>query len=1008
MVKSLVSNISFTSFSASKTKDYEDLISFYRSFGFRVVRIFNKDASSTGIELNGISSDSRNECWLAAYPVTRLDTRGNVIPFQETAEYTHPELESDLARFNKGVMLKIRLVSHDVHKNIEMPGRMVILTQDPASVRSVAEKNGYKTSESTDAWVDFYVSDPVGNLVGFTANALPGNDQVSHQLKQEADFFASDASIKAVYTQEAHNAIAEVTRKSSKKRLAVMTSGGDSPGMCAAVRAVVRAGLFFDCEVFGCYEGYSGLVQGGDLLKPMAWEDVRGWLSLGGTLIGTARCLEFKERAGRLLAARNMILRGIDALIVCGGDGSLTGADLFRAEWPSLLEELIKTGKLTEEQANPYKTLTIVGMVGSIDNDMAMTDNTIGAYSSLERICEMVDYIDTTAASHSRAFVVEVMGRHCGWLAIMAGVCCGADYVFVPEQPPSASGWKDELKKVCLRHRKRGRRKTTVIVAEGAIDDSLQPITSEQVKDTLVELGLDTRVTTLGHVQRGGSAVAFDRLLATMQGVEAVKAVLESTPNTPSPMIGIQENQIVRIPLVEAVSQTKAVAKCIEKKDFAGAFNLRDAAFQETWLDFASLSAGDDASYLLPEDQRLNIAIVHVGAPTAALNAATRAAVLYLLSRGHTPYGVENGFSGLIRHGAMRKLSWMDVVEWHNVGGSFLGTNRSLPSSDIGTVAFYLQKFQIQGLLIIGGFEAYRSLYELKHSRDKYPIFNMPLVCLPSTVSNNVPGTEYSLGCDTCLNVLVSYCDAVKQSASASRRRVFVVEVQGGNCGYVASYIGLATGALAVYRPEDSITLKSVREDLILLEKSFVNDQGEDRSGKMVIRNENASDIYSTELIADILREEADGKFESRTAIPGHVQQGKIPSSMDRCYAARFAIKACKFLEENNEEIKKSVKLLESEGFGSNETDLGRSDSELKFVYKHGRKVVVPELNNAKLVGIHGTKVTFEDIDFLWKKNTNVEARTALEVHWDQMNVVNDILSGRLMIRKQGDNNDNN
>ncbi|VEU19531.1 DEKNAAC100254 [Brettanomyces naardenensis] len=997
---SLVSNVSFTSVTVVKTQDFEDLVKFYRSFGFNVVRIFNKDANSTGTELNGISSDSRSECWLVAYPVTRLDDTGNVVPIQETVEYSHPELASSISKFNKGVVLKIRLVSHDVHKNAEMPGRIVVLTQDLDSIRAIAKSQGFNSEESSDAFVDFYIRDPVGNMVGFTTHTAPGRDVEAEQLKGESDFFASDVSVKIMREEEANRVIAEANQKSSKKRIAVMTSGGDSPGMCAAVRAVVRAGIYFDCEVFGCYEGYSGLVQGGDLLKPLVWEDVRGWLSLGGTLIGTARCQEFRERAGRLQGAKNMVLRGIDALIVCGGDGSLTGADLFRSEWPSLLDELVESGELTSEQVAPYRTLTIVGMVGSIDNDMAMTDNTIGAYSSLERICEMVDYIDTTAASHSRAFVVEVMGRHCGWLAIMAGVCCGADYVFVPEQPPSAANWREEMKKVCLRHRERGRRKTTVIVAEGAIDDELNPITSEQVKDSLVELGLDTRVTTLGHVQRGGTAVAFDRLLATMQGVEAVKAVLESTPDTPSPMIGIQENKVVHIPLVEAVKQTKAVAAAIERKDFEAAFKLRDAVFQETWGDFAALSTSDDAAGAVPVDKRLNIAVVHVGAPTAALNAATRAAILYLLSRGHTPYGIENGFSGLIRHGAISKLTWLDVVEWHNVGGSFLGTNRSLPSTDVGTVAFYMQKFNIQGLLIIGGFEAYHALHELKQSRERYPIFNMPLVCLPSTVSNNVPGTEYSLGCDTCLNVLVTYCDAVKQSASASRRRVFVVEVQGGNCGYVASYIGLATGALAVYRPEDNITLKSVREDLKLLEKSFEDDQGEDRSGKMVIRNENASSIYTTQLIADILREEAHGKFESRTAIPGHVQQGRIPSSMDRCYAARFAIKACKFLEENNEQINHSIKLWESEGFGSNETDLGRSDTQLKFVYKHGKKYPVPELDNAKLLGIHGTKVIFEDVDELWEHNTNVESRTGLDVHWDQMNVVNDILSGRLMLRK--------
>ncbi|KAM9916307.1 hypothetical protein OXX59_010081, partial [Metschnikowia pulcherrima] len=210
-----------------------------------------------------------------------------------------------------------------------------------------------------------------------------------------------------------------------------------------------RAGIYYGCDMFAVYEGYEGLVQGGDLLKKMEWGDVRGLLSHGGTDIGTARCAAFRERAGRLQGAYNMVVNGIDALVVCGGDGSLTGADLFRSEWPSLIEELISTGKLISERAEPYRHLTIVGLVGSIDNDMAGTDATIGAFSSLERISEMVDYIDETAASHSRAFVVEVMGRHCGWLGLMSGLSTGADYIFIPERPPKHGQWQDELKAIC-------------------------------------------------------------------------------------------------------------------------------------------------------------------------------------------------------------------------------------------------------------------------------------------------------------------------------------------------------------------------------------------------------------------------------------------------------------------------------------------------------------------------------------------------------------------------------
>ena len=232
-----------------------------------------------------------------------------------------------------------------------------------------------------------------------------------------------------------------------RRRIGVMTSGGDAPGMNGVVRAVVRMSIAKGCDAFGIYEGYEGLVRGGDLIKQMYWEDVRGWLSEGGTLIGTARCKAFYERPGRLQAAKNMVINGIDALVICGGDGSLTGADKFRAEWPGLLEELVREKELSAEQIRPYKHLNIVGLVGSIDNDMSSTDATIGCYSSLGRICQAVDYIDATAFSHQRAFVIEVMGRHCGWLALMAGVSTGADFVFIPENPPSVH-WEDQMCKV--------------------------------------------------------------------------------------------------------------------------------------------------------------------------------------------------------------------------------------------------------------------------------------------------------------------------------------------------------------------------------------------------------------------------------------------------------------------------------------------------------------------------------------------------------------------------------
>ncbi|MCA9968141.1 MAG: 6-phosphofructokinase, partial [Anaerolineales bacterium] len=215
------------------------------------------------------------------------------------------------------------------------------------------------------------------------------------------------------------------------------TSGGDAPGMNAAVRAVVRAGISAGAEVYAIYEGYQGMVDGADWIRRMVWQDVGGILYKGGTIIGTARCDDFRERHGRLRAAKNLLLHGIDNLVVIGGDGSLTGANIFRQEWSGLLDELVEKGDISYELAQVHRELTIVGLIGSIDNDMWGTDISIGADTALRRITDAVDAISSTAASHQRSFVVEVMGRRCGYLALMSAIATGADWVLIPEAPPN-------------------------------------------------------------------------------------------------------------------------------------------------------------------------------------------------------------------------------------------------------------------------------------------------------------------------------------------------------------------------------------------------------------------------------------------------------------------------------------------------------------------------------------------------------------------------------------------
>ena len=304
------------------------------------------------------------------------------------------------------------------------------------------------------------------------------------------------------------NAEAAANQPASPIKLGILTSGGDAQGMNAAVRAVVRTAIRMGADPYAIYEGYQGMIDGGDGIRKFGWEDVGSILHKGGTIIGTFRSKEFRERAGRLKAAANLVDNGIDHLVVIGGDGSLSGLDMFRHEWGSLLEELVETGRITREQADAHPALMIAGLVGSIDNDLVGSDMTIGADTALHRIVSAIDDLASTAASHQRSFVVEVMGRHCGYLALMASIAGGCDYCLIPENPP-AEGWEERMCAELKRGRDAGRRDSIVIVAEGAQDRQGNPITSEYVRSTLEQrLGEDARVTILGHVQRGGTPSA--------------------------------------------------------------------------------------------------------------------------------------------------------------------------------------------------------------------------------------------------------------------------------------------------------------------------------------------------------------------------------------------------------------------------------------------------------------------------------------------------------------------
>ena len=668
------------------------------------------------------------------------------------------------------------------------------------------------------------------------------------------------------------------------KRLAILTSGGDAPGMNATIRAAVRTALDLGVEVVAVSEGYRGLVDGGDNFKEMDWDAVGGIMQKGGTVIGTARCDEFRTREGRLQAAQNLVEQGIDHLIVIGGDGSLTAADILHEEWPGLLSELVEQGRIDNESAERHSHLSLAGLGASIDNDMFGTDMAIGADTALHRITEAVDGISATAASHQRTFVVEVMGRHCGYLAVMSALATGADAVLIPEAPPTKGTWEEILCRRLRAGRDAGRRDSIVILAEGAIDSEGQPITSEYVKQVLEEhMEEEVRVTILGHVQRGGSPSAYDRLMSTLLGHAAVTDVVQAAPGTPPRLVGMRHNRITRYPLAETVEATRSVAQAIENNDPNEALRLRGGSFSDNLATFQTLLRSLP-NPPRPGQTRLRLAVVFSGGPAPGMNTAARAAIRLGLDEGHEMLGVHGGFQGLV-DGNVEELGWMSVRGWTTAGGCELGVNRKLPrGKDFYTIARNIEDLKIDGILVIGGWSGYDASLRLVHRREAFPAFNIPIICLPATINNNLPGSELSVGADTALNAIIEAVDKIKQSAVASRR-CFVVEVMGRYCGYLALMAGLASGAERVYLHEEGVTIADLQADVEDLNESF---RGGKRLGLM-IRNEQANPCYNTQFMVSLFEEEGGDLFEVRQAILGHLQQGGNPTPFDRILAIRLA-----------------------------------------------------------------------------------------------------------------------
>ncbi|KAH0518145.1 ATP-dependent 6-phosphofructokinase, liver type [Microtus ochrogaster] len=659
------------------------------------------------------------------------------------------------------------------------------------------------------------------------------------------------------------------------KAIGVLTSGGDAQGI-AAVRAVTRMGIYVGAKVFLIYEGYEGLVEG-----------------------------------GHLAAAYNLLQHGITNLCVIGGDRSLTGANIFRNEWGSLLEELVKEGKISESTAQKYAHLSIAGLVGSIDNDFCGTEMTIGTDSALHHIMEIIDAITTTAQSHQRTFVLEVMGRHCRYLALVSALASGADWLFIPEAPPE-DGWENFMCERLGETRSRGSRLNIIIIAEGAIDRHGKPITSSYVKNS------------------------------SKMGMEAVMALLEATPDTPACVVSLSGNQSVRLPLMECVQVTKEVQKAMDEKRFDEAIQLRGRSFENNWKMYKLLAH----QKISKEKSNFSLAILNVGAPAAGMNAAVRSAVRTGISEGHTVYVVHDGFEGLAK-GQVEEVSWHDVAGWLGRGGSVLGTKRTLPKLHLEAIVENLRAYNIHALLVIGGFEAYEGVLQLVEARGRYEELCIVMCVIPATISNNVPGTDFSLGSDTAVNAAMESCDRIKQSASGTKRRVFIVETMGGYCGYLATVTGIAVGADAAYVFEDPFNIHDLKANV----EHMTEKMKTDIQRGLVLRNEKCHEHYTTEFLYNLYSSEGRGVFDCRTNVLGHLQQGGAPTPFDRNYGTKLGVKAMLWMSEK-----------------------------LRDVYRKGR-VFANAPDSACVIGLRKKVVAFSPVTEL-KKDTDFEHRMPREQWW--------------------------
>jgi 6-phosphofructokinase 1 len=679
-----------------------------------------------------------------------------------------------------------------------------------------------------------------------------------------------------------------VTPGMEPKTLAILTSGGDAPGMNSAIWAITKTANKNGSKVLGIMNGFEGLMGG--YIREITEEECAPHIIKGGTFLKSARAPDFRSVEGRRKAAEVLRKHQVDVLIVIGGDGSMRGAHAISKE---------------------CRDLSVLFIPGSIDHDIPGTE-AIGSATALHRIVEAIDCIESTMSSHHRTFVIEVMGRNCGWLALMASLASSASYTLIPEDPKKNEVWEKELVESISSRRKAGKSRCYVILAEGAVSEEGKKITADRICALINEkMGIDSRSIVLGHTQRGGSPCAYDRVLAPMLGVMAAEVAL-STPGAYGVYIESNEGKIVAL--------ENCVKACSELDEHV--------SVERRGKDFREIYAIVRKRLSPPSEEKRgkNIAVAHVGSGSAGADEILVAIAEYARIDGRNVYAVDGGLVGLIdgkircltedtaparerkraqkqvKNGKWARLEkkWDEKVQFKE---EVLGVeaNRTFKVSP-ELVKKALAEIECDLLVLIGGFDALIGAKKLVN-------IGVTVVVAPCTVSNNIPGTDESIGSNTALDTITSLCDNLKVGNQG--KMAFVVEVHGGECGYLTVASGLAMGALDCYFPEETGIIKRIRRTALSLTKTFKKK----KSCQLIVRGDGAMRGVCNETLSKILEADGGTKYSVRHCTLGHIQKGNAATAVDRVKATRVAA-ACVDFE------KKGAWIIGNKSWGVQETSV--------------------------------------------------------------------------------------